>query len=155
MKFLMSSYGENSLQTVLKEDCIDCCIGSPTIVMDFLKLITEEWGLQAGSALPYMKSIGDLLDFRKASGVTDDALRSFTVTEVYIRRGKENLAKKKKLEYGRNLDLETLISRNSWASLEEMEKVIPYHTPKYEYVWKKCKARDEQPSVNCHLLLAS
>ena len=148
MKFLMSSYGENSLQTVLKEDYIDCCIGSPTIVMDFLKLITEEWGLQAGSALPYMKSIGDLLDFRKASGVTDDALRSFTVTEVYIRRGKENLAKKKKLEYGRNLDLETLISRNSWASLEEMEKVIPYHTPKYEYVWKKCKARDEQPSVS-------
>jgi len=147
MKFLMSSYGENSLQTVLKEDYIDCCIGSPRIVMDFLKLITEEWGLQAGSALSYMKSIGDLLDFRKASGVSDDALRSFTVTEVYVRRGKENLAKKKKLEYGRNLDLETLISRNSWASLEEMEQVIPYHTPKYEYVWKKCKARDDQPTV--------
>ena len=116
--------------------------------MDFLKLITEEWGLQAGSSLAYMKAIGDLLDYRKACGVSDHSLRAFTVTEVYIRRGKENLGKKKKLDYGRNLDLETLIARNSWATLEEMEKVIPYHTPKYEYVWTKCNDHVETPSVS-------
>ena len=63
--------------------------------MYFLQLITEEWGLQSGSAFSYMKAIGDLLDYRKASGVSDHSLRAFTVTEVYIRRGKENLAKKK------------------------------------------------------------
>jgi len=147
MKFLMAAYGENRLETVLKEDYIDCCLGSPTIIMDFLKLITDEWGLQAGGALSYMKSISDLLDYRKANGVTDNVLRTFTVTEVYIRRGKENLGKQKKVEYGRNLDLESLISRNSWATLTEMEKVIPYHSPKYEYVWKKCNDDLEAPTI--------
>ena len=139
MKFLMAAFGENTLETILKEDYIDCCLGSPAIIIDFLKVITEDWGLQPSGALGYMKAISDLLDYRKANGVTDDVLRTFTVTEVYIRRGKENLAKRKKVEYSRNLDLETLISRNSWATLDEMEQVIPYHSPKYQYVWKKCR----------------
>ena len=148
MKFLMASFDEQTLASVLKEDYIDCCLGSPTILMDFLRVITEDWGLQAGSALAYVKAIGDLLDYRKASGVSDHSLRAFTVTEVYIRRGKENLAKRKKVEYGRNLDLETLISRNSWATLDDMEKVIPYHTPKYEYVVKKCISGEQTPTVS-------
>ena len=78
-----------------QEEYIDCCVGSPTIVMNFLKLITDEWKLRSSSGLTNMKAISDLLDFRKAKGVPDDTLRSFTVTEVYIRRGKENLSKKK------------------------------------------------------------
>ena len=148
MKFLMSALGEPQLESVLKEDYIDCCVGSPTIVMNFLKVITEDWSLRASGALPYMKAISDLLDFRKANGVSDDVLRNFAVNEVYIRRGKENLAKKKKIEYGRNLDLETLISRNSWATIEEMLQVIPYHTPKFHYVLKKCKAVEDRPTVS-------
>ena len=148
MKFLMASLCEPEGETNLQEEYIDCCVGSPTIVMDFLKLITDEWKLRSSSALTYMKAISDLLDFRKAQGVPDDTLRTFTVTEVYIRRGKENLAKKKKIEYARNLDLESLISRNSWATIQEMEEVIPYHTPKYQYVLKKCQNKEQQPSLS-------
>mgnify|MGYP003333975735 FL=1 len=114
--------------------------------MSFLKLIMEKWGLQASAALSYMKSIGDLLDFRKANGVTDNVLRNFTVSEVYIRRGKENLAKRKKMEYSRNLELESLISRDSWATLEDMEKVIPFHSPKYQAIVKKSKEGKESLS---------
>ena len=148
MKFLMASLGDAESDSNVNEEYIDCCLGSPAIVINFLKLITEEWNLRSSGSLTYLKAISDLLDFRKAKGVSDDTLRSFTVTEVYIRRGKENLSKKKKLEYARNLDLETLISRNSWASIEEMEEVIPYHTPKYKYVVNKCKIEDGQPSVS-------
>ena len=148
MKFLMASIGEAEGGSNVKEDYIDCCLGSPSIVINFLKLITEEWHLRSSGALTYLKAISDLLDFRKAMGIPDDTLRTFTVTEVYLRRGKENLAKKKKVEYSRNLDLETLISRNSWATIQEMEEVIPYHTPRYKYVLKKCKAKDEQVNVS-------
>ena len=148
MKFLMASLCEPEADTNVQEEYIDCCVGSPTIVMNFLKMITDEWKLRSASALTYMKAISDLLDFRKAKGVPDDTLRSFTVTEVYIRRGKENLTKKKKIEYARNLDLETLISRNSWATIQEMEDVIPYHTPKYQYVLKKCKDAIQRPSLS-------
>ncbi len=148
MKFLMASLGDPEGDTTVKEEYIDCCVGSPAIVINFLKLITEEWELRSSAALTYMKAVSDLLDFRKANGVSDNTLRSFAVTEVYIRRGKENLTKQKNIEYARNLDLETLISRNSWASIQEMEEVIPYHTPKYEYVLKKCKSKEQPPTVS-------
>ena len=146
MKFLMVAFDETTEESVLSTDYIDCCLGSPNVIMSFLKLIMEKWGLQASAALSYMKSIGDLLDFRKANGVTDNVLRNFTVSEVYIRRGKENLAKRKKMEYSRNLELESLISRDSWATLEDMEKVIPFHSPKYQAIVKKSKEGKESLS---------
>ena len=146
MKFLMVAFDETTEESVLSTDYIDCCLGSPNIIMSFLKLIMEKWGLQASAALSYMKSLEDLLDFRKANGVTDNVLRNFTVSEVYIRRGKENLAKRKKMEYSRNLELESLISRDSWATLEDMEKVIPFHSPKYQAIVKKSKEEKESLS---------
>ena len=63
---------------------------------------------------------------------SDDVLRSFAVSEVYIRRGEENLSKHKRMQYARNLQLEKLIAQNSWATMEEMGKVIPYHTSTYQ-----------------------
>ena len=148
MKFLMASMGDPDGDKNVNEEFVDCCVGSPTIVMAFLKVLTEEWEIGASGALSYMKAISDLMDFRKANGVSDNVLRTFAVTEVYIRRGKENLAKEKKIEYARNLDLETLIARNSWATMEEMQTVIPYHTPKYEYILRKCNAGEETPSAS-------
>ena len=154
MKFLMASMGATEVEKHVDEEYVDCCLGSPCIIMNFLKVITEQWKISSSAALNYMKSINDLLDFRKANGVSDDVLRSYTVTEVYIRRGKENLAKQKKLEYSRNLDLERLIARESWATIEEMEQVIPYHSPKYKHILKQCNADDAQPSIS-HLAFAT
>ena len=154
MKFLMSSIGDTEVDKSVSDEFIDCCVGSPSIVINFFKLATEEWRLSSSAALNYMKAINDLMDFRKSNGVTDDVLRSFTVAEVYIRRGKENLSKKKKVEYSRNLDLEQLICRKSWASVEEMEQVIPYHTPKYKYVLDQCKREEGFPTIS-HLAFAT
>ena len=110
--------------------------------------IIEDWGLQPPGSLAYMRAITDLVDFRKASGVTDDVLRSLAVTEVYIRRGKTNLGKQMKLDNARNLTMEALIARKSWATIEELQQVVPYHTPKYTYVLKKCKDGIETPTVS-------
>ena len=126
---MMAVLGDSENGSNATSDYIDCCLGSPSTVMKFMHIMTTEWGLTSSAALNYLKAMSDLLDFRKAHGISDAVLRSFTVTEVYIRRGKENLRKRKVLEYGRNLDLESLIARDSWASIEEMEQVIPYHAP--------------------------
>lgn len=139
MKFLMFSMGQDNDGSEANEDYVDCCIGSPSLLINFLAAITTDWGLRASGALAYMRSIADLVDFRKASGVSDDVLRSFAVAEVYLRRGKCNLSKKKKSEEGRNLTLESLIARKSWATLEELQAVVPFHTPRYEAVLNKCK----------------
>ena len=93
MKFLMASIGESVGETLVTEEYVDCCLGSPSLVINFLQKVTGDWGLSSSAAVNYLKCITDLLDFRKASGVTDDVLRSFAVTEVYLRRGKDNLSK--------------------------------------------------------------
>ena len=148
MKFLMASLGDSEVEKFVKEEYVDCCLGSPSVVIRFLQTLTEDWELTSSASLNYLKSMCDLLDFRKASGVSDAVLRTFTVTEVYLRRGKENLSKKKRLEYSRNLDLETLIAKDSWASIEEMEKVIPYHTAKYKSVVQKSSGKDNRPTIS-------
>ena len=148
MKFLMASLGESEVERYVKEEYVDCCLGSPSVVITFMQTITEDWGLTSSAALNYLKSMCDLLDFRKANGVSDAVLRTFTVTEVYLRRGKENLAKKKRMQYSRNLDLESLIARDSWATIAEMELVIPYHTPKFKCVLDKCINKETRPTIS-------
>ena len=146
MKFLAFSLGEPT-DVMIEHDFVDCVVGSPTIIINFMKTIVEDWELTSSGALNYLKSVSDLMDFRKANGVTDNVLRSFTTTEVYLRRGLGNLARQKKIDYARNLDLESLISRNSWASLEEMETVVPYHTERFESVVKLIRSK-EMPTIN-------
>ena len=147
MKFLKGSMGEEEEESV-SEGYADCCLGSPSIIMNFLKVITEDWEISSSGALNYMKAIGDLMDFRKSCGVSDEVLRSFAVSEVYIRRGKANLSKRKRMEYARNLQLETLIARDSWATIEDMEKVIPYHTPTYKSILDICQQSDASPTIS-------
>ena len=136
MKYLMYCIGDCDDGVVAPEPYIDCCLGSPTMLMKFLNVIVEQWGLKAAGAISYLHAISDLLDYRKCHGVSDSTLRLFTVTEVYLRRSKSTLYKKRNLEYSRDLSLESLIAQQSWATLEEMDKVIPYHTSTYQQIYE-------------------
>ena len=52
------------------------------------------------------------------------------------------------MEYSRNLDLESLIIKDSWSSLEEMERVIPFHAERYAEVYRKCKDPSGEATIN-------
>ena len=86
-----------------------------------------------------MHRISDLIDFRKVHGASADALRNFGISEVYLTRGKKFLVRQKKMEWSCDLDLDSLISANCWASLEEMKKVIRYPIDEFKCVVEKCK----------------
>ena len=43
------------------------------------------WGIGYSGTYNYLVSLGELQDFRKSQGVTNEILRSFSVTEVYLR----------------------------------------------------------------------
>ena len=121
MKYLMYCVGDSEDDGVCAHDSyIDCCVGSPTMLMKFLKTVQEEWGLKSSGALSYMQAVTDLCDFRKCHGVPDSTLRLFAVTEVYLRRTKATLNRKKIVEYSRDLSLESLIARGSWATLQHV-----------------------------------
>lgn len=142
MKFLMDAMGNNECDNDLTNEYIDCCLSSPTILIKFLQTLEDNWKLSSSGSLNYVKSIGDLLDFRKAHGVSDNTLRCFTIIEVYLRRANENLRKKKNFECNRNLDLETLIAKDSWASIEEMEEVIPFHMKAFQLIISKANEKE-------------
>ena len=143
MKYFMQAMGNNENEITLTIEFVDCCLSSASIFISFLKTLESEWKVGPSGALNYVKAITDFIDYRKASGVSDNTLRCFTVVEVYLRRAKENLRKRKNLECNRNLDLETLIARSSWASLEEMEEVIPFHMKQFKTIIQKCSKGGE------------
>ena len=85
----------------------------------------------AGS-LKHSKSIEDMIDFRKSHGVSDDVLRSFIVTEVYLRRGKRCL-----------------------ATVEAIESVIPFHLQKIQGIIQKCKSPSHHDATVTDLTYAT
>ena len=148
MKYLMYCVDDYRQGDLAEVSLIDCCICSPGLLMDFLQGITTHWGLKSSGALAYLQSVTDLCDFRKCSGLSDDILRSMAVTEVYLRRSKATLYRKKNIEYSRNLDLESLIARNSWADIPQMESVIPFHTEEFTGIIKKVRADPDSVSIS-------
>ena len=142
MKYLMFCVGDSEDGVSAPESYIDCCVGNATMLMKFLKLIMEDWMLKSAGAIGYLQAISDLCDFRKWHGVTDSTLRLFAVTEVYLRRSKSTLYRKRNLEYSRDLSLESLIAQKSWATMQEIEKVIPHHSRKYKEIFQKAGEND-------------
>ena len=139
MKFFMQALGNNENETDLTYEFVDCCLSNASIIISFLTVLEEEWKLSSSGSLNYVRAISDFVDFRKAHRVSDNTLRCFTVVEVYLRRAMVNLRKKKNLECNRNLDLETLIARDSWATIEELEEVVPFHMKTFKILIAKCK----------------
>ncbi len=65
-------------------------------------------------------------------------LQNFAVTEVYVKRARKCLAKDMRSNWTTELDIETLESRRSWATLSEVQSVIPFHEERYKSVLENC-----------------
>ena len=89
--------------------------------------------------LGYVTAIADLLDFRQFHSPSGPVLQNFSVTEVYIKRARQCLTKHIRSHWMLNLDIDTLESKQSWATLAELQTVIPYHSQQYKKVMEECK----------------
>ena len=67
-------------------------------------------------------------------------LQNFAVTEVYVKRAQKYLAKDKRSNWTNKLDIKTLESCRSWATLSEVQSVIPFYMEHYESVLQNCMA---------------
>lgn len=155
MKFLLFCVGDSEDGMSAPENYVDCCIGNATMLMKFLQYIMEEWRLKSAGAISYLQAISDLCDFRKWHGVTDSTLRLFAVTEVYLRRSKSTLYRKRNLEYSRDLSLESLIAQKSWATMKELEQVLPYHSDKYKNIFQRAGENDGETLTVSDLAFAT
>ena len=115
-------------------------MGSLKLITDFVETLKNDWALGSSAQLSYLHAICDLINFRKAHGATLNVLNNFSVFEGFLMRCKKYLAKQKRLEWSKDLDLDSLISSNSWVTLEELERVVPCHLGRFNEVIKKCKS---------------
>ena len=134
LRFCCADDGEE-----LTEETIDFCLGSPSLVCRFVDAMQDELKLGHSAQLGYLNAISELTDYRKVSGLSVQVLSSFATTEVYMKRARKTIAKKMKIQWARDLDVDTLEARGSWASLEDLSKVIPYHLPRLNSVLECCK----------------
>ena len=50
-----------------------------------------------------------------------------------------NLSKRKMAEWSRHLDIDNLQETSSWATLAELQTVVPFHLPRYNNILTLCK----------------
>ena len=87
----------------------------------------------------YVASISDLLDYQKFCSPPASVLKNFAVTEVYVKRARKYLAKHMRLNWTTDLDIETLESRRSWATLSEVQYVVPFHIEHYKSILERVR----------------
>ena len=58
------------------------------------------------------------------------------------------MAKKTHIEWSSSLDIETLEAKGHWATIKELQKVIPFHFEKYKDVLDNCTLCPKSVSVN-------
>ena len=113
--------------------------------MNFFKVITNEWEISSSGALNYMKAIGDLMDLENQ--VVSLTMYSGHLLSTRCIYGEEKKIFRNKARCNlHHLQLEKLIAQNSWATMEEMEKVIPYHTSTYQGFLKICQEGNASPT---------
>ena len=79
------------------------------------------------------------MDFRKYKGISHNVMTNFCITEVSIKRGRKCMGKEVRLRLLNQLDIDSLKEQGSWASVKELQTVIPFHSKHYRNILEKCK----------------
>ena len=111
---------------------VDFCLGNVTAISDFIDYLKNQWGVGYAGVIGYMHSLSHVLDYRRIE--RGDSQTTFLSSEIYIDRVKLSLSKKMRSEWNILLSADYLSKINCWATLDEMQKVVPYHTEKFSQI---------------------
>ena len=118
---------------------VDYCLGSVECIQIFVSLMENEWKLSHSGQLGYLNAIYDLMDYRKSTGVSSDIFTNFSISDIHLKRAKKCILKRIKVQWNKELDIETLESEGRWATLKELQQVIPFHLNHCKLIPEKCK----------------
>ena len=54
MKFLMASSGNKEVENSVTKENVDCCLSTPSILINFLTMLENEWNLSSSATLNYI-----------------------------------------------------------------------------------------------------
>lgn len=138
LKFL-KAMSEDVEDEEMNSTAADYCIGSVECIQNFVNLMETDWKLSHSGQLGYLNAVYDFLDYRKSTGVSSVILANFSLSEIYLKRAKQCISKRMKVQWNNELNIETLESKGRWATLKEMQEVIPFHLNRYKAILDKCK----------------
>ena len=109
----------------------------------------KDFDVSASVGIGYINALLDLMDFRKFKGLNSDTLKNFSIVEIYLKRIRKCMGKEMRINWKNDLDVDTLESKGSWATLKELQSVLPrhyknilvlpYHLPRYNVIVENCK----------------
>ena len=127
LKYLFCCSDVSSVWNV-PEMVVDYCLGSLNMLSDFVEYLQNKWKIGYSGIIGYMNALVHLLDFRRTfSNSPSENVSVFLASEIYLQRVKYFLSKKMKLQWNEVLSAEYLNSINCWATLTDLENVIPFH----------------------------
>lgn len=135
----LRSFNEDFVYDEVNNVDIDFCLGSTETVSKFIDTLQTEWNIGGSGQIGYIFSLLDLMDFRKFQGVSGNILQNFTVVEMFLKRARKCISKQMRIISREELDIETLESKGHWATMKELQQVIPFHLPRYNSIVQLCK----------------
>ena len=123
-------------------------IGSVACIRAFLEFLEIEKRIASMGLIGYIKALVEFIDYTKFSGADSTLLQHLSIVEVYLKRVRKCMAKKTRIEWSSSMDIETLEAKGHWATIKELQKVIPFHLEKYKDVLGRCKLHPKSVSVD-------
>ena len=106
---------------------VDYCSGSSVILADFMDAAERVRNLGFSSRINYLNAFQALIDFSKFSGASPNIVHNFSVSEIFFKRARKCLRKQRRIQWSNDFDIDNLESASCWATVEELQSVIPFH----------------------------
>ena len=129
----------------LSRATLEYCIGSVDLIQRFVTHLEEKCKLASSGIISYLQSLSHCLDFVRFKGLCPAKVSVLLTSEVFITRAKQSLRKRMRVEWNTVLSIENFESMNCWASLTDMQKVVPFHEDRYAQVVRLAKSDSSIP----------
>jgi hypothetical protein len=104
LKYCCEQSGEDEQNLSSNVQLVDYFLCSSKFQTDFLDHLESTWQMGQSGRLGYVNSIADLLDFRRFHAPSGPVLQNYAITEVYIKRVRQCLAKQMRSHWTTDLE---------------------------------------------------
>ena len=113
---------------------INSSIACTRHLTDFIDYVRDRWRMGYPETISYINGLGDTIDFRKSKGGFKASRDILNVIEILLSRTHKSLFKKMPAERDTTLDVDLLEKLGWWASLDDMQSVLPYNQPRFKQI---------------------
>ena len=128
LKFVQYSQDDLMLEGI-EGPKIDYFLASMACLSAFLQHLEEEKSIGFAGSVTSMLCL--TMEYRKFKVVSASILENFSVAEVILKRAKRCIGRKMRVQWTVEFDVDTLERKGHWASLKDLQKVIPFHMGGY------------------------